>query len=407
MRPTVPSGVLVTSLSPDLRRRIARLGGRGVPPALVLECSYVNGLSAIRALAGAGVPVVALDHRRQALGLRSRQAVPVVCPRPDEDPAGFASLLHEVAEALGRPAVAFPTHDEYLVAVNRDAPEGMLLPFGPRGLIDPIQAKRFQYDAADRAGVLLPATFHPRSEDEALDAASRIRYPAVMKPSLGAGFKRLHGTPLIEAQNAGELLSAYREGAAFDPMLQEKIPGGDDCLWTVGSYLAADGRALGVFCGRKLLQAPAGVGTCRVGEAIWDQTAVDGALALLRELGFHGISQVEYKRDPRDGTLRLMEVNARLWQWHSLARSCGVDLVGIAYRDTVGLPVAPATSERAGRRRWVALVRHLKESRRDRLSLRATLEPLRPPFQEPVLSLRDPMPAVHQVYGAVRSGGHA
>jgi D-aspartate ligase len=407
MRPTVPSGVLVTSLSPDLRRRVARLGGRGVPPALVLECSYVNGLSAIRALARAGVPVVALDHRRQALGLRSRQAVPVVCPRPDEDPAGFAALLHEVAGALGRPAVAFPTHDEYLVAVNRDAPEGMLLPFGPRNLIDPIQAKRFQYDAAERAGVLLPATFHPRSEDEALDAASRIRYPAVMKPSLGAGFKRLHGAPLIEAQNSGELLNAYRAGAAFDPMLQEKIPGGDDCLWTVGSYLAADGRALGVFCGRKLLQAPAGVGTCRVGEAVWDQTAVDGALALLRELGFHGISQVEYKRDPRDGSLRLMEVNARLWQWHSLASSCGVDLVAMAYRDAVGLPVAPATSEDAGRRRWVALVRHLKESRRDRLSLRATLEPLRPPFQEPVLSLRDPMPAVHQVYGALRSGGRA
>lgn len=378
-----------------------------MPPALVLECSYVNGLSAIRALARTGAPVVALDHRRQALGLRSRQAVPVVCPQPDDDPEGFASLLAEVTDALGRPAVAFPTHDEYLVAVNRDAPDGMLLPFGPRGLIEPIQAKRFQYDAAERAGVLLPATFYPQSEEEAIEASSRIRYPAVMKPSLGAGFKRLHGTPLIEAADAVELLAAYRAGAPFEPMLQEKIPGGDDCLWTVGSYLDADGRALGVFCGRKLLQAPAGVGTCRVGEAVWDQAAVDGALALLREMGFHGISQVEYKRDPHDGTLRLMEVNARLWQWHSLAASCGVDLVAMAYRDAIGDAVQPATSEHAGRRRWVALVRHLRESRRDRLSLRATLEPLRPPFQEPVLSLRDPMPAVHQVYGALRSGGGA
>ena len=35
--------------------------------------------------------------------------------------------------------------------------------------------------------------------------------------------------------------------------------------------------------------------------------------------------------------------------------------------------------------------------------LRRTLEPLRPPFSEPVLSLRDPMPAVHQIYGAIRS----
>jgi predicted ATP-grasp superfamily ATP-dependent carboligase len=142
-----------------------------------------------------------------------------------------------------------------------------------------------------------------------------------------------------------------------------------------------------------------------VGEAIWDPDAVSGALRLLRELGFHGISQVEYKRDPRDGSLRLMEVNARLWQWHSLASDCGVDLVEIAYRDALGLPVREATSERAGQRRWVALVRHLRESRRDRLGLRKTLAPLRPPFSEPVLSLRDPMPGVHQVYGALRGGG--
>ena len=81
-----------------------------------------------------------------------------------------------------------------------------------------------------------------------------------------------------------------------------------------------------------------------------------------------------------------MEVNARLWQWHSLASDCGVDLVEIAYRDALGLPVPGATSERAGQRRWVALVRHLRESRRDRLGLRKTLAPLRPPFSEPVLS---------------------
>jgi predicted ATP-grasp superfamily ATP-dependent carboligase len=390
------------ALSRSLRERLARVGAGERPPAVVFECSYVNGLSAIRSLARIGVPVVAVDHRRSALGLRSRQAVPVVGPSPEERDA-FAEHLGEVCDAIGRPAVAFPTHDDYLVAVNA-APHTLILPFGPSGLIDRIQAKRHQYEAAERAGVPLPATFHPAGEDEAREAAAAIRYPAVMKPSLGSGFKQRYGRPLIEARTPEELLDAYRLGAPYAPMFQEKIPGGDDSLWTVGSYVDASGRALGVFCGRKLLQAPAGVGTCRVGEARWDGAAVDGALRLLTELGFHGISQVEYKRDPRDGSLRLMEVNARLWQWHSLASDCGVDLTAIAYRDALGLPVEPVTSERAGRRRWVALVRHLRESRREHLGMRRTLAPLRPPFSEPVLSLRDPMPAVHQIYGALRSG---
>ena len=384
-----------------LRDRLARLGDGPEPPALVFECSYVNGLSAIRQLARVGVPVAALDHRRSALGLRSRLALPLVCPAPDDE--RFAEYLGAVCEAIGRPAVAFPTHDDYLVAVNA-VPHTLLLPFGPRELIEPIQAKRFQYDAAERAGVGLPQMFHPATEEEAERAAQEIRYPAVMKPSLGGGFKRRFGRPLIEAADAAQLLDAYRQGAPYAPMLQERIPGGDDALWTVGSYMDASGRALGVFCGRKLLQAPAGVGTCRVGEARWDETAVDGALRLLRELGFHGISQVEYKRDPRDGRLLLMEVNARLWQWHSLAADCSVDLVAIAYRDALGRPQEERTTERAGNRRWVAAVRHLRESRREHLGLRRTLAPMRPPFSEPVLSLRDPMPGVHQVYGAIRSG---
>src|SRR5436305_4420234 len=235
------------ALGAPLRDRLARLGDGARPPALVFECSYVNGLSAIRSLAHISVPVAAFDHRRTALGLRSRLAVPAVCPPPSESER-FAEFLGEVCEAIGRPAVAFPTHDDYLVAVNA-SPHTLLLPFGPPELIDRIQAKRFQYDAAERAGVPLPQTFYPATEAEAVQAAEEIRYPAVMKPSLGSGFKQRFGRPLIEADNAEHLVEAYRQGAPYAPMLQERIPGGDDALWTVGSYVDASGRDIGVFCG--------------------------------------------------------------------------------------------------------------------------------------------------------------
>ena len=72
------------ALDPALLDRLARLGEGRTPPALVLECSYVNGLSAIRQLAQNGVPVVAMEHRPAALGLRSRMALPVLGPPPGE-----------------------------------------------------------------------------------------------------------------------------------------------------------------------------------------------------------------------------------------------------------------------------------------------------------------------------------
>ena len=112
------------------------------------------------------------------------------------------------------------------------------------------------------------------------------------------------------------------------------------------------------------------------------QEVVDAGLALLRRLSCNGISQVEFKRDPRDGRFKLMEINPRLWQWHTLARACGVDLPLIAYRDQIGERVDPVRMN--GRRRKWALA--LMPNERPLLPL--------PPFVEPTLAWDDPKPAL-------------
>ena len=119
-----------------------------------------------------------------------------------------------------------------------------------------------------------------------------------------------------------------------------------------------------MFCGRKLVQMPRGFGTCRVGEARWRDDVVEQALALLDALGYHGIAQTEFRLDPRDGRFKLMEVNPRLWQWHGLARACGVDLPRIAYLDVLGRPQRPVRSgPQHDGRRWVVAAAHLRASR--------------------------------------------
>src|SRR6476660_465744 len=150
------------------------LSGQSRPPAVVFDCGFVNGLSAIRRLARLRAPVIAVDHRPDALGLRSRLALPVVCPDPAAKPAAFAEFLRELVAGLNGRAVAIPTHDEYLIAVSRAAEERLLLPAGPPALLEAMQAKRFQYAAAEQADVGLPQTAYPESEGAAWDAAYRI-----------------------------------------------------------------------------------------------------------------------------------------------------------------------------------------------------------------------------------------
>lgn len=364
----------------------ARAAARPAAPAVVVNVTWVNGLAAVRQLGRHGAPVVALDRSASALGFRSRYADGIVCPDPVAQEEAFVELLAALGEAFGRPCPVFPTHDEELAAVarNLDAFGGhFLTPFPGTGLLERIQSKRFQLEAAQAAGVAIPRTAHPSSAAEALAAGREVGFPLVVKPSEPAGFRRAFRRQAFRCADAAALERAYADAEPYGPMVQELVPGGDEELYTLGSYLARDGRALGLFCGRKLRQVPPGIGTCRVGESVWVDEVVDQGLRLLAGIGFHGISQVEFKRDPRDGSFRLMEVNPRLWQWHGLAAACGVDLPTIAYRDLLGESVEPVRSQ--GRRRWA-------------ISLMAGERPAlqRPPYVDAIAAADDPKPALVQ-----------
>ncbi|HUK95796.1 MAG TPA: hypothetical protein VLU96_12205 [Gaiellaceae bacterium] len=362
------------------------------PTALVVDVGWVNGLAAIRSLGRAGVPVLALDHRQSALGFRSRYAKPVLCPDPQDEEA-FVSFLAELGETLAAPAPVFATHDEPLNAIARAAgslADRFLYPFPPWEVLSRIQDKREQLAAARRAGIEVPRTEAPASAAEAQAAAEELGYPVLVKPSSTEGFKRRFGRQAFRCETGAEVERAYGEAEEFRPLVQELIPGRDGTLFTLGSYLAADGEALGVFCGRKLRQTPPGVGTCRVGEAVWAEDVVEQGLRLLREVGHVGLSQVEFKRDPRDGELRLMEINPRLWQWHGLATACGVDLPRIAYEDLTGERPAPV-SMNGRRRRWA-------------ITLQAGERPAvqRPPYVDAVFAADDPKPALVQLARLIR-----
>ena len=365
--------------------------------ALVVDVGWVNGLAAIRSLGRAGLPVLALDHRRSALGFRSRYALPVVCPDPAVHEGRFVEELHGIGDVLTQPAPVFPTHDEALNALARHRAvlgERFRYPFPAWETLAPIQSKRAQLERAAEAGVGVPATAYPTSAREARAAASELGYPLLVKPSEPTGFKRRFRRQAFRCETPAELEDAYASAEPFSPMVQELVPGGDDALWTLGSYLAEDGELLGVFCGRKLRQTPPGIGTCRVGEAAWAEEVVESGLRLLGALRFHGISQVEFKRDPRDGRLKLMEVNARLWQWHGLAAACGVDLPRIAYFDLVGKRL-PAAAADGARKRWA-------------ITFLAGETPalLRPPYVDAVFARDDPKPvlahAARVVMGTLR-----
>ena len=107
-------------------------------------------------------------------------------------------------------------------------------------------------------------------------------------------------------------------------------------------------------------------------------TVVEQGLALLRGLGSHGLAHVEVKRDPRDGLFKLVEVNSRLWQFHSLATASGVNFPLVAYLHLTGAQVEPPSNGK-GHGRWAITFKA------DRMPA-----PARPPYHDPLLARDEP-----------------
>ena len=112
--------------------------------------------------------------------------------------------------------------------------------------------------------------------------------------------------------------------------------------------------------------------------------------------GLRGLVNVEFKRDGRDGNLRLIECNPRITAANELVRRAGVDFAGIAYDRALGRDIGSLPdSFRDGLHQWLPS-RDFKAYReyraRGELTTSAWLLSLAHRQCIPAFALDDPMP---------------
>jgi predicted ATP-grasp superfamily ATP-dependent carboligase len=362
-----------------------------------------TGLAVARSLAPRGVRVFGVDSNRREIGHASRWIARD--PRIAELPAGDAlleGLLAVGGEQAHRP-VLFVAGDPYIdfVAEHHERlRERFVLMDSMRPEVASLFVnKRTFYEACLAQGVAMPATFFPRDAADAREAAAALRYPAIVKPSLGHLFRqRLRGEKLVEVHDAESLLAwwtRFRDWGG-DSVLQEVIVGPEANLFVAAVYMDAALECRSLLTARKTRQYPPNFGSGSYMEACWSAEIADLSVDLLRKLGYRGVCGTEFKWDPRDRTWKLIEVNPRPTLWFALCRAAGVDVVWDAYCDLTGQPNPVHIHCQDDRMRWQLLVRDLVSSwhflRRGELSLREFLRTAIDPRrkEEAMLSWRDP-----------------
>ncbi len=329
-------------------------------PAYVLKLGP-NGLTVVRALGRRGIPVVSLHTERGDPAARSRYTRSRILPPIEEHEDAWIDALLEEARRLGlSPGVIFPISDAswlFLVRHRHALSRSFRFALPEADNLAGWPGKPFQYRAAAEAGVPFPRTVLPRSENEARDAAAALGFPCVIKPVYSHLRPATYGwEKLAFVTTPEELVVKWRDASQhrLALMLQEYVPGGDDQIYSVHSYLDSRSRPLAAGVLRKIRQYPPrfGAGCCAVSivDPAITQPIKDMGLALLQTVGFHGISGVEFKRDARTGDFKLIEMNVRTGTMTAVIVDSGLNLPFIAYCDLLGQPAPAPVPLRAGRK---------------------------------------------------------
>jgi predicted ATP-grasp superfamily ATP-dependent carboligase len=69
---------------------------------------------------------------------------------------------------------------------------------------------------------------------------------------------------------------------------------------------------------------------------------IEIATTFARESGWTGMAEFEFKKDDRDNTFKILEINPRFWAWVQLPVSCGIDFPLHYYKIATGTPCEPA-----------------------------------------------------------------
>lgn len=306
-------------------------------PAVVFGLSP-TGLYAVRELGRAGVPVLGVCSERQTGGV-SRYLKG--CIVEADEARRLERLLAHFPAGTAKP-VLLPTSDKDIEFIARHAAvlaERFVFQasYATEAVQTLLTKERF-YALCEAQGVAYPKLWRCQPAELA-SLRDQIAYPCMIKPS------RIHD---VKGLMAGKKGWVAEDALAFDRLiaaipalagvllLQEIVPGPESEITLFAAYRDRAGRICQPVTGRKLRQFPPGFGSASLVISQPENESRAIAEHILSIMAYTGIAAAEFKRDPRDGRLKVIEINARPSLWFALASASGQRLALAAYHELAG-----------------------------------------------------------------------
>jgi predicted ATP-grasp superfamily ATP-dependent carboligase len=371
--------------------------------AVVIGGDY-RALGVVRSLGRQGIPVWVLkdEHLVATASRYTRRSL----PWPDLEPRRQVEYLLDLGRRHQLKGwVLIPSGDEAVALLARHhatLSEQFRLAVPPWDVTRWAYDKRLTHRLASDVGIDHARTSYPQSREEV--AALDWAFPVLLKPAhKERQLNRFTAAKAWRIDDSRTLVARYDEARTLVApnviMMQELIPGGGESQFSYAA-LCLDGRPLASIVARRTRQYPVDFGRYSTFVETIDQPGVEEvARRLIAALRYTGLIEVELKRDPRDGRYKLLDLNPRVWGWHSLGRRAGVDFPYLQWQLIRGESV-PELRARSGVR-WVRMLTDLPavahEMRHGNLSPTTYLRTLRGPLEFAIFAADDPLPALAEI----------
>jgi predicted ATP-grasp superfamily ATP-dependent carboligase len=321
--------------------------------ALITDGQWRKALAATRSLGRQGIQVTVGGTKRLTTSFSSKYCTRrFLYPDPVEQPDDhLEALLRELAEIEYQSI--FPMEDDTLALYSENRDEiakhtRMLIPDHEAIMAARDKAKTIEIAAS--LDIQCPKSFVFSDANEAEEHIDEFPLPAIIKPRQSAGSV---GQRTVTAKE--DIIPTYRAVSADYPMpiIQERLPP-EGAGHGVGVLFNMDSEMRAAFAFKRLREYPVGGGPSTLRESIADRELVEKARILMEKLQWRGVAMVEFKRDLRDNSIKLLEINPRFWGSLQLAISSGVDFPYLLYRTVVDGDVSPVFEYETGIRcRWL------------------------------------------------------
>ena len=369
--------------------------------AVVIGGDY-RALGVVRSLGRRGIPVLLVidDHWLAASSrfVHDRARMPA-----GGDLAKLQFLLRLAEERDLEGWTLIPTNDDAAqLSAHHHARLGrhFLLTVPPWDTLRWAHDKRFTYALAERIGVAYPWTLAPGSADDLWKAAGH--FPVLVKPAFKPTTNAFTAAKAWRADDRESLAAAYRAACELVPadavLVQEFVRGSGASQYSYAA-LVASGRPIASITARRVRQWPMSIGRASTYvETVNDAAVERAAELLLATIDYTGLVEIEFKKD-ESGTPQLLDINPRVWGWHSIGRRAGVDFPYLLWRLVHREPLEEIRG-RVGIR-WMRFMTDFPMAFREmlggRLSPASYLDAFAGRTEFAIFAKDDPMPALFEL----------